>query len=260
VTTKSKGIGDPNHVTEARRILVAQRTIRESDAYRIFTIPSEPSAGGQQPARDTLEMVALLQQSSSTTCSSSPMKSMDCSNIHIAITPVKRNLGPPRSRPSSISDTGASTSPRSRDHQTGCASRTLHRPASAALFSKQRDLDTGVNRQYKELFQRNIELDTVINLAHEGILLLDNNERSRSITRRCGNAESRRERGRPGHRVFAPEIQEILTQEQSQIKARSGSSVQRALDRGQSPVPPYFGAHAVHQLPGSTYIRQLEQT
>jgi hypothetical protein len=27
------------------------------------------------------------------------------------------------------------------------------------------NLDTGVNHQYKELFKRNIELDTIINLA-----------------------------------------------------------------------------------------------
>ena len=34
-------------------------------------------------------------------------------------------------------------------------------------------LDLGVNRQYRELFVKHTELDTVVNLAHEGILLLN---------------------------------------------------------------------------------------
>jgi hypothetical protein len=39
VTTQSRALEIQNHVAEARRILVVQRTIRESDAYRIFSIP-----------------------------------------------------------------------------------------------------------------------------------------------------------------------------------------------------------------------------
>lgn len=63
VTTRNKALEVQNHVAEARRILPVQRTIRESEAYRIFAIPpgTKVLVVNNLP-ETTLDTVALLQQ------------------------------------------------------------------------------------------------------------------------------------------------------------------------------------------------------
>jgi len=266
VTTQSKALEIQNHVTEARRILVAQRTIRESDAYRIFTIPSGTKVlVVNNLPETTLEMVALLQQIEFNHLQFIPYEEgMDCSNIHIAITPGERNLVPASIK--TIIDIGH----RCIDISTFIEIINRLRISDHSIdqrllrYSQNNvDLDTGVNRQYKELFQRNIELDTVINLAHEGILLLDNNGKvalyNQALAEMLNLGESVVGRG---IEVFAPEIQEILTQEQSQDQSQEWlvESKERSIVVNRQSLQ-YFGERSGSYINFQevTYIRQLEQ-
>ena len=174
VTTQSKALEIQNHVAEARRILVAQRTIRESDAYRIFAIPAGTAVlVVNNLPETTMEMVALMQQIEFDHLQFIPYEEgMDCSNIHIAITPGERNLVPRSIK--TIIDIGH----RCIDISTFIEIVNRLRIADHSIdqrllrYSQHNvNLDTGVNRQYKELFKRNTELDAVINLAQKAFCL-----------------------------------------------------------------------------------------
>ena len=96
VTTQNKALEVQSYVREARRILVVQRTIRESEAYRIFTIPSgtQVLVVNNLP-ETTMEMVALLQQLEFNHLQFIPYEEgMDVRDIHIAITPGEWKLVP----------------------------------------------------------------------------------------------------------------------------------------------------------------------
>jgi transcriptional regulator with PAS, ATPase and Fis domain len=262
VTTQSKALEIQSHVAEARRILVAQRTIRESDAYRIFTIPpgTRVLVVNNLP-ETTLEMVALMQQLEFNHLEFIPYEEgMDYSDIKIAITPGERRLVP--SCIPTIIDIGH----RCIDISTFIEIMSRLRIADRSLdqrllrYSQSNvNLDTGVNRQYKELFKRNIELDAVINLAHEGILLLDNQGKvvlhNHALAEMLSLGDSV---AGQGIEVFAPEIQEILTQHQNQewiVETRGRSIVVNRQEIH------YFGERSgsYFNFQEVTYIRQLEQ-
>jgi transcriptional regulator with PAS, ATPase and Fis domain len=262
VTTQSKALEIQNHVAEARRILVVQRTIRESDAYRIFTIPpgTRVLVVNNMP-ETTMEMVALMQQIEFDHLEFIPYEEgMDCSEIHIAITPGERSLVP--ASITNIIDIGHRCIDISTFIEIINRLRIVDHSLDQPLLRYSQsnvNLDTGVNRQYKELFKRNNELDTVINLAHEGILLLDNQGKvalhNHALAEMLNLGESV---VGSGLEVFEPEVQEILSQDQNQewiveTKGRSivvnRQDIQYFGERGGS----YFNFREV------TYIRQLEQ-
>jgi transcriptional regulator with PAS, ATPase and Fis domain len=262
VTTQSKALEIQSHVAEARRILVAQRTIRESDAYRIFTIPAGTRVlVVNNLPETTLEMVALMQQLEFNHLEFIPYEEgMDCSDIKIAITPGERKLVP------ACIPTVIDIGHRCIDISTFIEIMSRLRIADRSLdqrllrYSQSNvNLDTGVNRQYKELFKRNIELDAVINLAHEGILLLDNQGKvvlhNHALAEMLSLGESVVGQGLE---VFAPEIQEILTQHQNQewIVETKGHSI--VVNRQEIR---YFGERSgsYFNFQEVTYIRQLEQ-
>jgi len=262
VTTQSKALEIQSHVAEARRILVAQRTIRESDAYRISTIPAGTRVlVVNNLPETTMEMVALMQQLEFNHLEFIPYEEgMDCCNIKIAITPGERNLVP-KGIPTVI-DIGH----RCIDISTFIEIMSRLRIADRSLDHKllryaqsNVNLDTGVNRQYKELFKRNIELDAVINLAHEGILLLDNQGKivlhNQALAEMLSLEDSVVGKGTE---VFAPEIQEILNQHQNQewIVETTGHTI--VVNRKEIH---YFGERSGNyfNFQEVTYIRQLEQ-
>jgi transcriptional regulator with PAS, ATPase and Fis domain len=262
VTTQSKALDIQSHVAEARRILVVQRTIRESDAYRIFSIPpgTRVLVVNNLP-ETTMETVALMQQIEFDHLQFIPYEEgMDCSEIHVAITPGERNLVP--ASIATVIDIGHRRIDISTFIEIISRLRIVDHSLDQRLLRYSQsnvNLDTGVNRQYKELFRRNIELDTVINLAHEGILLLDNhgkialhNQALAEMLNLGENAVGR------GLEVFEPEIQEILSQEQNQewLVETKGRSI--IVNRQEIK---YFGERSgsYFNFQEVTYIRQLEQ-
>lgn len=262
VTTESRALEAQNHVAEARRILVVHRTIRESDAYRIFNIPpgTEVLVVNNLP-ETTLQMVALMQQLEFRHLKFVPYEEGgDYAHISIAITPGERNLVPPHI--ATIIDIGhrcidistfIEILNRLRIADRGIDQR-LHQYAQSNV-----NLDTGVNHQYKELFRRTLELDAVINLAHEGILLLNDQGRIALHNQALGEMLSLKESVVGcDPEVLPPEIQEVLAQkvvEDLIVETRGRSLVVNRKDIAQfgEPVGSYFNFQEV------TYIRHLEQ-
>ncbi|HWQ08372.1 MAG TPA: hypothetical protein VN436_04670, partial [Holophaga sp.] len=176
VMLKSKALGLKRHVSEARQILVVQRTIREERIYPIFAIPpgTRVLVVNDHP-ETTLETVALLQQLEINHLQFVPFEEgMDCGDLRIAITPGERARVP--DTVATVIDLGH----RCIDISTFLeiidrlglsdpeVDRRLLRYAEGIVT-----LDMGVNRQFKELYRKHAELDTIINLAHEGILLVN---------------------------------------------------------------------------------------
>jgi transcriptional regulator with PAS, ATPase and Fis domain len=262
VTTQSKALEMQSHVTEARRILVVQRTIRESDAYRIFAItPGTRVLVVNNLPETTMEMVALMQQIEFNHLQFIPYEEgMDCSQIHIAITPGERKLVP--ASIATVIDIGQRRIDISTFIEIINRLRIVDHSLDQRLLRYSQsnvNLDTGVNYQYKELFKRNLELDTVINLAHEGILLLDSqgkvtlhNQALAEMLNLGDNIIGR------GLEVFEPEIQEILAQDQNHewlVETKGRSLIVNRQDIE------YFGERrgSYFNFQEVTYIRQLEQ-
>jgi transcriptional regulator with PAS, ATPase and Fis domain len=262
VTTQSKALEVQSHVAEARRILVVHRTIRESDAYRIFTIPpgTEILVVNNLP-ETTLQMVALMQQLEFDHLKFTPYEEGgDFSHIHIAITPGESNLVPPHI--ATVIDIGHRCIDISTFIEILNRLRISDRAIDQRLLRYSQtnvNLDTGVNHQYKELFKRNLELDAVINLAHEGILLLNNQRRIVLHNQALAEMLSLRENVvGSGLEAFPPEIQEVLALvggEDAIVETRGRSLVVNRKDIT------YFGepSGSYYNFQEVTYIRQLEQ-
>ncbi len=262
VTTQARALVVQNHVPEARRILVAHRTIRESDAHRIFSIPpgTRVLVVNNLP-ETTLEMVALMQQLEFRHLRFIPYEEgMDCTGIHIAITPGERSLVP--AGIGTVIDLGHRCIDISTLIELINRLRISDPEVDQRLlaYSKSNvNLDSGVNHQYLELFKKNLELDAVINLAHEGILLLNSEGRvalhNKALTEMLNIREDIT--GKTPE-VFPPEFEEVLTQNQGRewiVESRGRSIVvnRQSIEYLGEPSGSYFNFQEV------TYIRQLEQ-
>jgi transcriptional regulator with PAS, ATPase and Fis domain len=262
VTTQGKALEVQGHVKEARRILVAQRTIREADAYRIFTIPAGTKVlVVNNLPETTLEMVALLQQLEVKHLQFVPFEEgMDCGDIHIAITPGERHLVPAGIE--TVIDIGHRCIDISTYIEILNRLKNTDREIDHRLLRYAKgnvNLDIGVNHQYMALFQRNTELDAVINQAHEGILLLNTQGRitlfNAALAEMLGLKE---DCVGAGTEVLPAEVQDILGQAHSHewlVETRGRSIVVHRQDIQYfgEPGGSYFNFQEV------TYIRQLEQ-
>ncbi len=262
VMTPRKALEVRSRVRETRRILVAQRTIRESEVYRILSLPAGSSVlvVNNHP-ETTMEMVTLLQQLEFEHVRFVPYEEgMECGDFRIAITPGEGARVP--AGVETIIDIGH----RCIDVSTFLelisrlriadpeVERRLHRYSKATV-----NLDTGVNRQHKELAQKNTELNAVINLAHDGILLLNPSGRivfcNPALTKMLGLEEECT--GRFVEEVFEPELRAALGQggEERIVEYRGRSIVinrQEVISFGES-IGACFNFQEV------TYIRSLEQ-
>ena len=262
VTIPSKALEVRTHVAEARRILAMQRTIRAEDAYRISSIPAGTRVlVVNNLPETTLEMVALLQQMEFNHLEFIPYEEgMDCEDIPIAITPGEAGRVP-GSIPT-ILDVGHRRIDISTFIELISRLRISDREVDRRLFRYSENnvsLDLGVNRQYRQLFIKNTELDTVVNLAHEGILLLNAEGRVVLYNQALAGMLSLREdvTGSP-LKAFAPEIRAALAQEQGrewilEHKGRSMVVTREEIQHFGAPSGTYYNFQEV------TYIRQLEQ-
>ena len=249
-------------ISEARRILVVQRTVREREIYPIFSIPlgTRVLVVNDEP-ETTLETVALLQHLEINHLQYVPYEEgMDCEDFRIAITP-----GEPALVPRNISKT-IDLGNRCIDISTfieiinrlGISDREVDR--SLLRYSEGIvTLDTGVNHQYRELFVKNTELDTVVSLSHDGILLVNAEGKVTLCNRALKEMLSVRGdiSGEPIS-VFDPEIQEVLSRKTGrewivEHKGRSLVITRKHIDHFGEPSGSYYNFQEV------TYIRQLEQ-
>lgn len=176
VMIKSQALQIKKHISDVRRIVVAQRTTRESEICKIFSIPTDTRVlVVNDNSETTLEMITLLYKLGINHLNLVPYeKDEDYSDIKIAITPgeswrVPEYIG-------TVLDIGH----RYIDISTfieiinklgiaeGEVSRRLLQYCDSIVA-----LDAGIKKQYKELVAKNIELSAVIDLSQEGILLLN---------------------------------------------------------------------------------------
>jgi transcriptional regulator with PAS, ATPase and Fis domain len=176
VMTKEKAIQIKNRVVDAKRIIVANRTIRTQEIYPICSIPPNTKVlVVNDNGETTLEFMALLYKLGIDHLNLIPLDPLhDYPDVRIAVTPgegiyVPKHIG-------TVIDAGN----RLFDVCTfiqiidmlqladGEIQRRLYRYSEELV-----PLDSGIDKQYRQLYLKNRELDAILNLSHEGILLVD---------------------------------------------------------------------------------------
>jgi sigma-54 dependent transcriptional regulator, acetoin dehydrogenase operon transcriptional activator AcoR len=175
VMSSEKAVKVRRYVRDIKRIIVVQRTIREPEAFRIAAIPANTKVlVVNNGVEMTLETIALLYQLGINHLDMVPFESSrDYNDIAIAVTPGESALVPPYI--STVLDVG---------------NRCIDLPTLFQIITRlgmddwevdQRliqysesilTLNLGLKKQHREIFQKNLELNTVINASGEGILLL----------------------------------------------------------------------------------------
>jgi sigma-54 dependent transcriptional regulator, acetoin dehydrogenase operon transcriptional activator AcoR len=262
VMAGSRALAVKPHVPEARRILVVKRTIHSADAYRILAIPpGTPVLVVNTGSEVTLEMEILLQQLELDHVQVVPFEAgKDYPEIRIAITPGEPQMVP--GHVPTIIDVGNRCVDVSTFIEIITRLRIVDREIDQRLLRYSEGLvtlDTGVNRQHRELFLKAMELDAVLNLSQEGILLLNKEGmvvlHNRSLAQMLEVGDDLT--GRPASALPA-EIREILARPQGRewiVEYRGRSLVvhREEIVHFGEPAGSCFNFQEV------TYIRQLEQ-
>lgn len=182
VMTREMGVNVSSRTSDAKKIVAVSRTIGKDELDKLFSIPSGTRVlVVNDNAETTLEMVSLLLHIGIDHLDLVPFDpELDYDDIKIAITPGERLFVPKHI--ASVIDTGH----RFIDISTfvlliemlGISGRTVNQRLldySGTIVP----LETGINSQYRQLFVRNLEMDSILGLTHEGIVLLDNDGRVR---------------------------------------------------------------------------------
>ncbi len=176
IMSKERSVEAKKHIYNTENIVLVHRTIKEEDKYKIFAIPKSTKVLVVNDTKETtLETVALLYQIGVKELNLVPYEEgNDFSNIKIAITP-----GVSRKVPGHISEI-VDIGNRYIDVSTFIEiinKLKLDNNAIGKRLLAYSDsiltLDSGIKKQYKELYVKYEELDIVINLSNEGILLVN---------------------------------------------------------------------------------------
>jgi transcriptional regulator with PAS, ATPase and Fis domain len=175
VMSSEKAVKARQHVRDIKRIIVIQRTIREPEALKIEAIPGNTKVlVVNNGVEMTFESIALLYQLGINHLDMVPYEpNHNYGDIGIAITLGERGLVPPYIP--TVLDVGN----RCIDLPTflqiitrlGMDDWEVHQRLiqySESILT----LNLGLKKQHREMFQKNLELNTVINASGEGILLL----------------------------------------------------------------------------------------
>ncbi|HUX40670.1 MAG TPA: sigma 54-interacting transcriptional regulator [Rectinemataceae bacterium] len=176
VTTKEKALDIRNRTRDAKKIIVVHRTIKKSEIYRICSIPPGTKVlVVNDTAEMTLEMVSLLFKLGIDHLDLVPFDpQVYCEDIRIAITP-----GEPKYVPGHIEtiiDTGHRFVDISTFIQIIDMLKLTEREVHERLLKYSESiipLESGIDAQYRALFIKNQEFDAILNLTHEGVLLID---------------------------------------------------------------------------------------
>jgi len=176
VMIKSKVLDVKKYVAESSRIIVVNRTIQASEIYKLFSIPHNTKVlVVNDDPETTLEMVALLCQLEINHLNFVPCKGgQDYDDIKIAVTPGESHLVPRNI--STIIDVGHRCIDISTFIKIANRLGIVDREISRRIIRYSEStivLELGIKKQYKELFMKNTELDTIVNLSREGIMLIN---------------------------------------------------------------------------------------
>lgn len=175
-TTRDKAVEVKAWVDDARKIISVNRTIRTDEIYRICSIPADARVLVVNDNHETtVDFMTLLYKLGIDHLEMIPFDpNLDYPDVHIAVTPGERVHVPKHI--GTVIDTGhrfidISTFIQIID-MLGLTDAEIHR----RLFRYSDDLvplESGINSQYRQLYTRSLELDSIINVSHEGILLVN---------------------------------------------------------------------------------------
>ena len=177
VTTRDKAVEVKNLVDDAKKIIIVNRTIRTDEIYRICSIPAKASILVVNDNHETtVDFMTLLYKLGIDHLDLIPFDpKIDYPDVSIAITPGERLYVPKHI--STVIDTGHRYIDVSTFIQIIDTLRLTDAAIHTKLFRYSDDLvplESGINSQYRQLYTKNLELDSIMNASHEGILLIDN--------------------------------------------------------------------------------------
>lgn len=177
---KEKALECERHVLNRKNIVIIERTLKDSEIYKLFTLPKNTRALVVNDNKETtLETVSLLYQigiSNLELIPYDPGKAYE--DIKIAITPDEEEKVP------KYIETVINVGNRCIDTSTfikiasklniedKCLSERIINYSESII-----NLNNGIKENYKQLFVKNEELDTIINSSKDGFLFIDNEER-----------------------------------------------------------------------------------
>lgn len=174
IMIKERAMKVHKHVKDTKRIIVLDRTIKEKEIYKIFSIPEGVDVLVVNDNKETtLEMLSLLYQLGINHLNLIPYEEgKDYSYINIAITPGESRVVP--TYINEIIDVGDRCIDMSAFLKIITMLNIDNREVSNRLIKYSDNivnLDIGVKDRFKEVFLKNEEMDTIINLSKDGILL-----------------------------------------------------------------------------------------
>jgi transcriptional regulator with PAS, ATPase and Fis domain len=177
---KENALEYEKYVLHKENVIVVERTLKEKDIYRLFTLPKNARVLVVNDSKETtLETVSMLHQigiSNLELIAFDSSKTYD--DIKVAITPAEEEYVP------NYIDTVINVGNRYIDTTTlikianklGLEDKSL----SERIINYSEtiiNLNNGVKEKYRDLFVKSEELDTIINSSKEGFLLIDNEEK-----------------------------------------------------------------------------------
>ncbi|WDV47889.1 sigma 54-interacting transcriptional regulator [Clostridiaceae bacterium M8S5] len=174
VMIEERALRVQKHVLDSKKVVVINRTIKEKEIYKIFSLPRNMDIlVVNDNMHTTLDMVSLLYQLGVNHLNLIPYNENNIySNIKIAVTPSECEKVP--SFIEEIIDVGHRCIDISTFIKIINKLSIDNKEISKRLiiYSDQVvSIDSGVKNKYKELYIKNEELDTVINLSKNGIML-----------------------------------------------------------------------------------------
>jgi len=177
VMTRDKAVEIKSRLDDAKKIILVNRTIRSDEIYRICSIPANARVLVVNDNHETtVDFMALLYKlgiDHLDMVSFDP--TADYPDVHIAITPGERLYVPKHI--GTVIDTGHRFIDVSTFIQIIDMLHLTDSEIQKRLFRYSDDLiplESGLNSQYRQLYTKNLELDSIMNASHEGILLINN--------------------------------------------------------------------------------------
>lgn len=175
--TKERALDYEKHVLNHENIIVIERTVKNSELSKIFTLPQGTKVlVVNDNWQTTLETVAFLYQIGVNNLELIPYKSGESyENISISLTPDEESYVP-KYIPTIINignrciDTSTFIKIISK---LGIENKLI----DERLINYSEDiinLNEGIKNSYKELFVKKDELNTIVNLSKDGVLFIDN--------------------------------------------------------------------------------------
>jgi transcriptional regulator with PAS, ATPase and Fis domain len=176
---EEKALECERYVLNKNNMIIIERTLKDSEIYRLFTLPKNTKVLVVNNYRtSTLETVSMLYQIGISNLELIPFESgKDYKDIKIAITPDEEEYVPEYIE--NIINIGNRCVDISTFIKIADKLKIENKRLSERIINYSEDiinLNNGVKENYKQLFVKNEELDTILNSSKDGFLFIDNEE------------------------------------------------------------------------------------